>query len=81
MGQFAHLAPQEMWDALSPVGVFTAGFNVGGNPAATIPAGRTSSGLPIGAQIVGQRNADALVMRLARQVEREMGGFAAVLGS
>lgn len=38
-------------------------FNMTGQPAATVPAGVTSDGLPVGLQIVGPRYADAAVLR------------------
>jgi aspartyl-tRNA(Asn)/glutamyl-tRNA(Gln) amidotransferase subunit A len=44
-------------------------FNWTGQPAASVPCGFTSTGLPIGLQIVGARYADALVMRAARAYE------------
>lgn len=75
IGAFAHLDPPAMWDALTPIGVFTAGFNAGGHPAASIPVGVTAAGLPIGAQLVARRGADAHLMAVARQVEQALGGF------
>jgi aspartyl-tRNA(Asn)/glutamyl-tRNA(Gln) amidotransferase subunit A len=42
---------------------FTFPFNFTGQPAATVPAGFTHDGLPIGLQIVGRRLEDALVLR------------------
>jgi aspartyl-tRNA(Asn)/glutamyl-tRNA(Gln) amidotransferase subunit A len=41
-----------------------------GNPAVSIPAG-TVDGLPVGLQVIGQHHADALLLDLARVVERE----------
>lgn len=75
VGAFAGLAPAEMWTALTPLGVFTAGFNAGGHPAASIPIGQTRAGLPIGAQLVGRRDADPQVIAVARQLEAALGGF------
>jgi aspartyl-tRNA(Asn)/glutamyl-tRNA(Gln) amidotransferase subunit A len=49
---------------------FTAPFNFGGNPAATVRAGFTDSGLPVGLQIVGARHADALVLRASHAYEQ-----------
>jgi aspartyl-tRNA(Asn)/glutamyl-tRNA(Gln) amidotransferase subunit A len=40
-------------------------FNYSGQPAISVPAGWTSSGLPIGLQIIGRRLEDALVLRAA----------------
>lgn len=49
---------------------FTAPFNFAGTPAATVRAGFTDSGLPIGMQIVGPRHADALVLRASYAYEQ-----------
>ena len=44
-------------------------FNFTGAPAATVPCGFTSSGLPVGLQIVGRRHDDAGVLRAAAAYE------------
>ena len=54
------------WPGWTP---FTYPFNLTQQPAASVPCGFTSSGLPIGLQIVGPRYADALVLRAARAFE------------
>lgn len=41
---------------------FTYPFNLTGQPVASVPAGVTEDGLPVGLQIVGQRHADATVL-------------------
>jgi aspartyl-tRNA(Asn)/glutamyl-tRNA(Gln) amidotransferase subunit A len=48
---------------------FTFPFNFTGQPAATVPAGFTQDGLPIGLQIVGRRLDDALVLRASAAYE------------
>jgi aspartyl-tRNA(Asn)/glutamyl-tRNA(Gln) amidotransferase subunit A len=48
---------------------FTFPFNLTGDPAASVPAGWTESGLPIGLQIVGPRWHDARVLRAAAAFE------------
>jgi aspartyl-tRNA(Asn)/glutamyl-tRNA(Gln) amidotransferase subunit A len=48
---------------------FTFPFNFTGQPAATVPAGFTPDGLPIGLQIVGRRLEDALVLRASAAYE------------
>ena len=48
---------------------FTGGWNFAGYPAAGVPAGRHSSGLPLSVQIVGSRGREALILSLARQLE------------
>ncbi len=49
---------------------FTYPFNMTGQPAASVPAGFTRDGLPIGLQIVGRRFDDAGVLRAAAAFER-----------
>ncbi|HEV8637456.1 MAG TPA: amidase family protein [Chloroflexota bacterium] len=44
-------------------------FNYSGQPAISIPAGWTASGLPVGLQIVGRRLEDVLVLRAAAAFE------------
>ena len=44
-------------------------FNYSGQPAISIPAGWTASGLPVGLQIVGRRLEDGLVLRAAAAFE------------
>ncbi len=39
-------------------------------PAASVPCGLTSEGLPAGLQIVGPSHADALVLRASRAYEQ-----------
>ena len=48
---------------------FTYPFNLTGNPAANLPCGMSSKGLPVGLQVVGPRHADALVLNLCAQFE------------
>jgi amidase len=48
---------------------FTPPFNLVGFPAASVPAGTSRSGLPIGVQLAGPRGAEALLLSLARQLE------------
>jgi aspartyl-tRNA(Asn)/glutamyl-tRNA(Gln) amidotransferase subunit A len=47
-------------------------FNLTTQPAASVPCGLTSAGLPVGLQIVGAVGADALVLRAARAYEAAM---------
>jgi aspartyl-tRNA(Asn)/glutamyl-tRNA(Gln) amidotransferase subunit A len=48
---------------------FAYPFNLTGQPAATVPAGFTSAGLPVGLQIVGRHLDDGLVLRAAAAFE------------
>jgi len=49
---------------------FTYPFNLTRQPAATVPCGFTSAGLPVGLQIVGPSYGDAAVLRAARAFEK-----------
>ena len=51
-------------------GVLTIPANISGNPAITVPAGLVD-GLPVGFQIIGRHHPDALLLDLARVMERE----------
>jgi aspartyl-tRNA(Asn)/glutamyl-tRNA(Gln) amidotransferase subunit A len=52
------------------VGSFTIPFNLSWHPAATVRAGFSRAGLPVGLQIVGPRHRDDLVLQAARAFER-----------
>ncbi|MDA0262202.1 MAG: amidase family protein, partial [Proteobacteria bacterium] len=47
----------------------TAAFNATGQPAASLPAGFTRAGLPVGLQLVGQRYGDWSVLRACKTFE------------
>ena len=51
--------------------MFTPPFDASGNPAASLPVGFTPDGLPIGLHIVGRWGEDDIVLRVARELERE----------
>ncbi|GAA4213386.1 amidase [Actinocatenispora rupis] len=54
------------WPSWTP---FTYPFNLTQQPAATVPAGLTADGRPVGLQIVGPRHSDDLVLAVARTAE------------
>jgi amidase len=54
---------------------FAFAWNVTGWPGISVPAGQTSNGLPIGAQILGRENDEATLLSLAGSVERANGGW------
>lgn len=68
VGAFAHLPPPEMFEAISPLGAFTAAWNISGLPALTVPWGR-ANGFPVGVQLVGRAGEDAQLLSLARELE------------
>lgn len=49
--------------------VMTVPPSLAGLPAISVPAGTSSTGLPIGVQLIGARRSDALLAALARQQE------------
>jgi amidase len=51
---------------------YTAVWNMTGQPAASVPAGFTADGLPVGVQLVGRPNDEATVLSLAAQLEAEL---------
>jgi Asp-tRNA(Asn)/Glu-tRNA(Gln) amidotransferase A subunit family amidase len=57
--------------AVSPLAwiPFAFPFNLTGQPAASVPAGFTESGLPVGLQIVGRRHADRTVLAASAAFE------------
>ncbi|MBI2160590.1 MAG: amidase [Candidatus Rokubacteria bacterium] len=60
--------PQHAWDWLGWAS-FSYPFNFTGQPAATVPAGFTPGGLPVGLQIVGRRFADLTVLQASAAYE------------
>jgi len=55
------------------VASFTIPFNLMWHPAATVRAGFSQAGLPVGLQIVGPRHRDDLVLQAAFAFERARG--------
>jgi aspartyl-tRNA(Asn)/glutamyl-tRNA(Gln) amidotransferase subunit A len=55
------------WTAWTP---FTYPFNMTQQPAASVPCGFTSAGLPVGLQVVGPRHADARVLAACAAFEQ-----------
>ena len=49
---------------------YTNPFNLTGQPAASVPCGFDSTGLPVGLQIIGRAYEDSLVLRAARAFEQ-----------
>jgi aspartyl-tRNA(Asn)/glutamyl-tRNA(Gln) amidotransferase subunit A len=60
--------PQHVWDWIRWAS-FCYPFNFTGQPAASVPAGFTTAGLPVGLQIVGRRFADLTVLQASAAFE------------
>ena len=57
-------------DDILPAVRNTSPFNVYGLPAISVPCGFTSTGLPIGIQIIGPPGGDAVVLQLSHALEQ-----------
>jgi len=60
----------ESFAAMGRWSAFTPGANIAGLPAVSLPVHQTVHGVPIGAQLIGQRFADDLLMSLSAQLEQ-----------
>ncbi|HEY0192045.1 MAG TPA: amidase family protein, partial [Kofleriaceae bacterium] len=69
---FAELTPDNLRPRELMLLRNTRPFNILGTPALSIPCGTTSTGLPIGLQIVGAPGADATVLRFGATLERQL---------
>jgi amidase len=59
-----------VFDQLFSFAPFTALFNLTGTPAMSVPLHTSQSGLPVGVQFAGRFGADAVLFRLAGQLEQ-----------
>jgi amidase len=62
--------PETGGSRLLPFVLFTAPFNVTGQPAMSVPLATSASGLPIGVQLVGAPYREDLLFRVAAQLEQ-----------
>jgi aspartyl-tRNA(Asn)/glutamyl-tRNA(Gln) amidotransferase subunit A len=51
--------------------IYTTSVNLAGLPAVSVPCGRSTAGLPIGAQIIGRPFEENLILSVAEEVERQ----------
>jgi amidase len=68
VGAYADVPPELLFDAVAPLGAFTAMSNVTGLPALSLPAGFVD-GVPVGVQLIGGVDRDGLLLALGRQLE------------
>ena len=69
VGSWAGMPPAEAFGAAAVLGGFTAVMNVTGQPAASVPLGLTSGGLPMGLQVAARLYHEDDVLALSRQLE------------
>ncbi|MFJ1842234.1 amidase family protein [Streptomyces sp. NPDC088146] len=62
-----HDGPGELYST-----ALTWAFNLSGHPAASVPAGFTADGCPVGLQLVAARGADVSLLEMARAVEEAL---------
>lgn len=58
--------------AIFEYGPFTSAFNLGGQPAVSLPLGMSSGGLPLGVQLVAAQGREDLLIRVAAELEARM---------
>ncbi|HVJ99179.1 MAG TPA: amidase [Acidimicrobiia bacterium] len=64
------IRPETNGSRLLPFAIFTAPFNVTGQPAMSVPLHWTASGLPVGVQMVAAPYREDVLFRLAGQLEQ-----------
>jgi amidase len=72
VGATKGLGPRETFEAIAPIGAYTAAYNLSWRPAASIPVGVNEDGLPHGVQIAAAAGEDVLLLKLSRQLEEAM---------
>ena len=72
VGAYSQPPHEESFRRAAAIGAFTAPFNISGQPAASVPAGLTSDGSPIGVPIAGRLNGEGTGLALSRQLEEAM---------
>ncbi|MFH1091527.1 MAG: amidase family protein [Pseudomonadota bacterium] len=61
---------QQVWDRTEAYAPFTPICNATGQPAMSVPLYWTESGLPVGAHFIGRYGGEAVLFRLAAQLEK-----------
>jgi amidase len=71
VGQFDGRGALWTMNAVAGMVPYNSVWNVTGQPAASVPAGRGSDGLPRGVQLIGRPDGEATLLSLAGQLEHE----------
>jgi amidase/6-aminohexanoate-cyclic-dimer hydrolase len=74
IGRFGHATTDYVGYRMGPAGVFAyspfcAAFNASGQPAASVPLGRTAAGLPVGIHLAARFGADEELIALCAELE------------
>jgi amidase len=72
VGAYAGRPAAEAFADAAKLGAYTAGFNLTGQPAASVPLGLTKDGLPMGLQVGGRLFSEDEVLAVSRQLEEAM---------
>lgn len=72
VGAWRALPPADAFRQAANIGAFTALFNITGQPAASLPAGLSREGWPIGVQLAGKPSDEATVLAVAKVLEEAM---------
>jgi amidase len=59
-------------DGIFEYGPFTATFNIGGQPAISVPTGESADGLPVGVQLVAAHGREDLLLQVASLLEQAL---------
>ncbi len=71
--EISQVSPKSLIDKNWELSPMTPWVNVTGQPAISLPLGRTSTGLPVGIQVVGAPFQDASLLQLAYHLEETLG--------
>lgn len=69
VGLHEKLEPYELWRTMAEFCSFTPMASFAGQPAISLPLEEDDQGLPVGIQLVGRPAGEALLLRLAAQIE------------
>lgn len=71
VGKFAGRGALWVFNGCARFTPFPAPWNVTGQPCVSVPAGFDGDGLPLGVQIIGPPNSEALLISIAAQIEAQ----------
>lgn len=69
LGVLDTMSPEVMYARASDFSAMTSVYNITGQPAISLPTGRDHDGMPIGTQLAARFGNEALLLRIAAQIE------------